>query len=101
MTDADQRTHTARRVRVDEPRADDSTEWEVFLRGSAADPLRHAGSVTAPSSDVAHEQASTLFPDASTLWLMRSDSVARFTERDLGVEYDGDAAAAGDGGVES
>jgi len=105
MADSDQRTP------VSQPRADDSPEWEVFLRESAPEPLRHAGSVTAPSSDVAHEQASTLFPDASTLWLARSDRVARFSERDLGAEYGstdaGDTAdtVAGegtlDGGVES
>lgn len=89
--------------RTDARRADDSPEWEVFLRESAAAPLRHAGSVTAPSSDVAHEQASTLFPDASTLWLARSDRVARFSERDLGAEYESttatDAASGGDGDV--
>ena len=95
MTDSDQRTP------VSQPRADDSPEWEVFLRESSAAPLRHAGSVTAPSSEVAHEQASTLFPDASTLWLARSDHVARFSERDLGAEYGSataaDAAGGGDG----
>ncbi|UIP01418.1 Htur_1727 family rSAM-partnered candidate RiPP (plasmid) [Halobaculum sp. CBA1158] len=112
MTDSD------RRESVAQARADDSPEWEVFLRESSAEPLRHAGSVTAPSTDVAREQASALFPEASTLWLARSDRVARFTERDLGAEYDGDGAegdddadadgerdadanAAADGGVEA
>lgn len=94
MADSDQRTP------VRQPRADDAPEWEVFLRESSADPLRHAGSVTAPSADVAHEQANTLFPDASTLWLARSDRVARFTERDLGAEYDPTAAADADGGAD-
>lgn len=82
---------TDRRTRTDAPCADDAPEWEVFHRESATDPLRHVGSVTAPSSDVAHEQASTLFPDASTLWLVRSDRVERFAERDLGADYEGDA----------
>lgn len=101
MTDGD-------RTPVEEPRADEVPEWEVFLRESACEPLRHAGSVTAPSADVAHEQASTLFPDAGTLWLCRSDRVARFAQRDLGASYDSptgtedDAAASADesGGVQ-
>ncbi|QZP39655.1 Htur_1727 family rSAM-partnered candidate RiPP [Halobaculum magnesiiphilum] len=92
---------TDRRTRVDAARADDAPEWEVFHRESPADPLRHVGSVTAASSDVAHEQASTLFPDASTLWLTRSDRVARFSDRDLGAEYDATDMTADDGGVES
>ena len=99
MADSDQRTP------VRQPRADDVPEWEVFLRESSGDALRHAGSVTAPSADVAHEQASTLFTGVSTLWLARSDRVARFTERGLSAEYEPTAAAAGDvdddGGVES
>ncbi|SHG90795.1 Htur_1727 family rSAM-partnered candidate RiPP [Halobaculum gomorrense] len=82
LTDSDQRT------RVDAARADGSPEWEAFLRESASDPLRHAGSVTAPSIEVAHDQASTLCPDALTLWLVCSDRVARFAERDLGAEYE-------------
>lgn len=108
MTDAD-------RTRVEEARADEVPEWEVFLRESACEPLRHAGSVTAPSAEVAHEQASTLFPEAGTLWLCRSDGVARFAERNLGAEYesserdsesDADATAEAatadaEGGVES
>ncbi|GAA0204513.1 Htur_1727 family rSAM-partnered candidate RiPP [Halobaculum roseum] len=88
---------TDRRTRVEAARADDAPEWEVFGRESPADPLRHAGSVTAPSPDVAHEQANTLFPDASTLWLIRSDRIERFAERDLGAEYEGDAEVEADG----
>ncbi|MFC7098913.1 Htur_1727 family rSAM-partnered candidate RiPP [Halobaculum marinum] len=78
---------TAARTRVDDARADDTPEWEVFLRESPREPLRHAGSVTAPTVEVGHEQASTLFPDAGTLWLCRSDNVARFADRDLGAAY--------------
>ncbi|QZX99279.1 Htur_1727 family rSAM-partnered candidate RiPP [Halobaculum rubrum] len=95
MADSDQRTP------VRQPRADDVPEWEVFLRESSGDPLRHAGSVTAPSADVAHEQASTLFPDASTQWLARSDRVARFSDRDLGAEYEPPATVDVDGDTDS
>lgn len=95
--DRDDRAPAADRTRVDEPRADGTPEWEVFLRESACEPLRHAGSVTAPSADLAREQAGALFPDAGTLWLCRTDRVARFTERELGAEY----APAPEGGVDA
>jgi rSAM-partnered protein len=72
-------------MRVNEPRGDATPEWEVFLRSDEREPLRHVGSVSAPSEDVAREQASSLFGwTAETLWLCRADEVARFTERDLG-----------------
>ncbi|MFC7137922.1 Htur_1727 family rSAM-partnered candidate RiPP [Halobaculum litoreum] len=84
---------TVERTRVDDARADDTPEWEVFLRESPCEPLRHAGSVTAPTAEVAHEQATTLFPGAGTLWLCRSDRVARFADRDLGAAYAADGSA--------
>jgi len=65
--------------RVDEPRGDRSREWELFVRESAADPLRHAGSVSAPTADVAREQAARLFGrTAETLWLCPADETHRF-----------------------
>ncbi|MBB6646245.1 Htur_1727 family rSAM-partnered candidate RiPP [Halobellus ruber] len=71
--------------RVDDPRGDGTPEWEVFLREEPAEPLRHVGSVSAPTASVAHEQASSLFGwAADTLWLCPAAEVARFTERDLG-----------------
>ena len=92
----------ADRTRVDDARADDTPEWEVFVRESPCEPLRHAGSVTAPTPETAHEQATTLFPEVGTLWLCRSDRVARFADRELGAEYGGadgpDADAAPDAG---
>ncbi|WP_435064339.1 Htur_1727 family rSAM-partnered candidate RiPP [Halobaculum sp. EA56] len=82
---------TDRRTRTDAPRADDAPEWEVFRRGTTEEPLRHVGSVTAPTSEVAHEHADTLFPDAVALWLCRSDLVERFDERTLGAAYSHDS----------
>jgi len=77
-------------MRVSEPRSDETPEWEVFLRSEESEPLRHVGSVSAPTEQVAREQAQSLFGwTARTLWLCRAGDVARFTERDLG----GDAAA--------
>jgi rSAM-partnered protein len=83
-----------RRTPVDASRADDTPEWEVFLREASSEPLRHAGSVTASTAEVAHEQAGRLFPAATTLWLCPSGAVERFTERDLGAAYrEGDSGA--------
>jgi rSAM-partnered protein len=76
------------RRRVSAPRADETREWEVFVRERPEEPLRHAGSVTAPSAAVAHEAAGTLFDHtAETVWCAPTDEVARFTTRDLGSEY--------------
>ncbi|RLM53225.1 rSAM-partnered protein [Halobellus sp. Atlit-31R] len=84
-------------TRLTEPRSDTTPEWEVFLRSEESDPLRHVGSVSAPSEDVAHEQATSMFGFAAqTLWLCRADDVARFTERDLGAADDSSKAAAAD-----
>jgi rSAM-partnered protein len=76
------------RRRVSAARADESREWEVFVREDPEEPLRHAGSVTAPSAEVAHEAAGTLFDrTAETIWCAPTDEVARFTTRELGSEY--------------
>ncbi|MFB6219718.1 MAG: Htur_1727 family rSAM-partnered candidate RiPP [Halobacteriaceae archaeon] len=59
-------------------------EWEVFVRPSATDPLRHVGSVTAPTADTAHEQAGTLFEDsARDIWLCPADAVRRYSAEQL------------------
>ena len=74
--------------RVDAPRADGSREWEVFLRDAPDDELTHAGSLSAPSVELAHEQATTLFGHAAaTIWLCPADETARFTRRTLGAEH--------------
>lgn len=65
------------RSRVDRANAD-TREWEVFRRDAVDEPLVHVGSVTAPSAEVGHEQAATLFDDAAGLWLCPADVVARF-----------------------
>lgn len=79
-------------ARVDAPRADETREWEVFLREEPSEPLRHAGSVTAPTVETAREQATTLFGwSAAALWLCPADEVARFAERTLAAEAGGEA----------
>jgi rSAM-partnered protein len=64
--------------RVDEPRGDRTREWELFVREPTDESLRHAGSVSAPTADVAREQATTLFGFAAeTLWLCPADETVR------------------------
>lgn len=89
--------------RVDAPRADASREWEVFLRETETEPLRHVGSVSAPSDDLAREQAAALFDHAAeTLWLCPTDETRRFTRSRLGAAHADDADAAdGDAITES
>jgi rSAM-partnered protein len=78
--------------RVDAPRADGRREWEVFLRDTPDDELTHAGSVSAPSVELAREQATALFGHAAaTIWLSPADETSRFTRRKLGAEHDTDA----------
>ncbi|WP_254832706.1 Htur_1727 family rSAM-partnered candidate RiPP [Haloglomus salinum] len=72
---------------VDTPRSDGEPEWELFLRESPTEPLRHAGSVTAPDPEAAHERATGLFPEATTVWCCPATEVSRVTTRDLGAGY--------------
>lgn len=73
------------RFRVgDKPRDAVETEWEVFVRGEDDSPLRHTGSITAPSLEIAYEQATKLFAwYAVDIWLCPADGVARFSPHDL------------------
>ncbi|WP_396613049.1 Htur_1727 family rSAM-partnered candidate RiPP [Haloferax sp. S1W] len=81
------------------PRIDGSRQWEVFLRESSTDPMRHVGSVTAPSADIATDHATTLFEyAASALWLCPADEVRRLGGNDLAAKGRTDATA--DAGTE-
>lgn len=73
------------RYRVgDEPRDDVELEWEVFVREGDDDPLRHVGSVSAPSADVAYERATKLFAwYADDIWLCPADAVRRYSTHTL------------------
>lgn len=76
------------RSKLDErPRSATEREWETFVRESESDPLRHVGSVTAPTAEVAHEQASTLFGRFATdIWVCPATEVSRFSTETLGGE---------------
>lgn len=73
-------------VSVDAPRGDVSREWEAFVREDSAEPLRHVGSVSAPSVETAREQAAQLFGwTAETLWLCPADETRRFYADDVAL----------------
>ncbi|KAB1196656.1 MULTISPECIES: Htur_1727 family rSAM-partnered candidate RiPP [Haloferax] len=77
------------------PRIDGSRQWEVFIRENDAEPMRHVGSVSAPSVDIATEQATTLFGFASSaLWLCPADEVRRIGGNDLDTKGRGESTAA-------
>ena len=78
----------ARRNEVgDRPRGGDEREWEVFVREDADDPMRHVGSVSAPSPEVAHEQATRLFEwFATDVWICPADETHRFSTHGLDDE---------------
>jgi rSAM-partnered protein len=72
--------------RVEEPRADETREWELFVCESSEESLRHAGSVSAPTADIAREQATTLFGFAAeTLWLCPADETVRLVAEDVAL----------------
>ena len=84
------------RSRVREaPRDATDREWEVFVRERAAEPIRHVGSVTAPTRDRARVAAARLFGrDASGLWLCAATDLVRYSRHALGARAgDGDPAA--------
>jgi len=65
---------------IDAQRSSTTPEWEVFISEGEGDPLTHAGSVTAPSEEIAVEQAEKLFGHAATtLWLCPATEVTRRT----------------------
>ena len=75
---------------VEAPRGATSREWEVFVRTAAEEPLTHAGSVSAPTVEVAHEQATQLFGhETVSLWLCPADETRRFQSEELVLDADG------------
>lgn len=75
-------------------RSTDGRRFEVFIREEEADPLRHVGTVTAPTPDAAHEEASTLFAwYARDVWVCPADEMHRYSAESLAAESDDDTAA--------
>ncbi|WP_233255114.1 Htur_1727 family rSAM-partnered candidate RiPP [Halopenitus persicus] len=80
---------TATRTAEAAPRATTERRWEVFVREDADEPMTHVGTITAPSPEVAHEEASTLFAwYARDLWVCPSDETYRYSSETLGSEYE-------------
>ncbi|ELZ45928.1 hypothetical protein C463_05840 [Halorubrum californiense DSM 19288] len=76
------------------PRSADGRRFEVFVREEESDPLRHVGTVAAPTPDVAHEEASKLFAwYARDVWVCPAAEVSRYSAESLagdGGESDGE-----------
>ncbi|MDB2264647.1 Htur_1727 family rSAM-partnered candidate RiPP [Halorubrum ezzemoulense] len=83
------------------PRSADGRRFEVFVREAESDPLRHVGTVAAPTPDAAHEEASKLFAwYARDVWVCPAAEVSRFSAGSLaddgaeaGESDDGDGDA--------
>ena len=78
------------RYRVgDQPRDAVEQEWEIFIRDDTDDPLQHAGSISAPTADVAHIQATKLFGwYATDIWLCPASDVRRYSTHTLDEQAD-------------
>ncbi|WP_424008534.1 Htur_1727 family rSAM-partnered candidate RiPP [Haloferax denitrificans] len=81
------------------PRIDGTRQWEVFYRDAPTEPMRHVGSVTAPSEDLATEQARTLFggDGDADLWLAPADEFLRLGGNDLAAKGEGSNGGRGTG----
>jgi len=65
-------------------RSTDGRRFEVFVREAEADPLRHVGTVEAPTPDAAHEEAGALFAQyARDIWVCPADETHRYAAESL------------------
>lgn len=77
------------------PRSADGRRFEVFVRETESDPLRHVGTVAAPTPDVAHEEASKLFAwYARDVWVCPAEETHRYSASSLVDEEDSEGEAA-------
>lgn len=68
-------------------RSADGRRFEVFVRESEPDPLRHVGTVAAPTPDAAHEEASKLFAwYARDVWVCPAEEMHRYSAESLATE---------------
>ncbi|EMA67762.1 hypothetical protein C461_08544 [Halorubrum aidingense JCM 13560] len=66
------------------PRSADGRRFEVFVREAESDPLRHVGTVAAPTPDAAHEEASKLFAwYARDVWVCPAAETHRYSAESL------------------
>jgi rSAM-partnered protein len=79
------------------PRSADGRRFEVFVREAESDPLRHVGTVAAPTPDAAHEEASKLFAwYARDVWVCPAAEMSRYAAESLA----GDESEASDDAAE-
>jgi rSAM-partnered protein len=75
------------------PRAADGRRFEVFVRETEADPLRHVGTVAAPTPDTAHERADAIFGyRVRDVWVCPAEEMRRYSAESLA----GDGASTSD-----
>jgi rSAM-partnered protein len=75
------------------PRSADGRRFEVFVREAESDPLRHVGTVAAPTPDAAHEEASKLFAwYARDVWVCPAAEVSRYSAASLAGDADAEGA---------
>ena len=87
---------TDRSENANGPRSADGRRFEVFVREEESDPLRHVGTVAAPTPDAAHEEASKLFGwYARDVWVCPAAEVSRYSAASLAGDAEG-ADAEGD-----
>ena len=93
---------TDRRENANGPRSADGRRFEVFVREAESDPLRHVGTVAAPTPDAAHEEVSKLFAwYARDVWVCPAAEVSRFSAESLADDdAEGDANAEDEDGDE-
>ena len=77
-------------------RSADGRRFEVFVRETAAESLRHVGTVAAPTPETAHEEAAALFGwTARDIWVCPTESTHRYTTAPLAAGGATERPAAG------
>ncbi|WP_418279982.1 Htur_1727 family rSAM-partnered candidate RiPP [Halorubrum sp. DTA98] len=79
------------------PRSADGRRFEVFIRDEEPDPLRHVGTIAAPTPDAAHEEASKLFGwYARDVWICPAAETYRYSAEEFAGEDDSSTVGSGD-----
>jgi len=82
-----------------ESRAADGRRFEVFIRETESESLRHVGTVKAPTPETAHEEAAALFGwTARDIWVCPAESTHRYTTEPLDADDETTGSAASDTG---
>ena len=72
-------------------RSADGRRFEVFIRETESESLRHVGTVKAPTPETAHEEAAALFGwTARDIWVCPAESTHRYTNEPLAANDDTD-----------